>query len=243
MLSLGIDIGGSGIKGAIVDCSTGALASERIRVDTPQNMKDVIDAVLSLVRSLGWEGPVGCTFPAVVMKGKVLTAANIDKNWIGSQADILFSDACGQPFVLLNDADAAGIAEMRFGSGMNWKGTVIIVTVGTGIGTAIFSDGILLRNTEFGHILFKGKIAEAYCSDHTRKRLDLGWKDWGIRFNEYLLYLEKLFYPELIIVGGGASKKYEKFSKQLNTKAKVLPAALLNDAGIVGAALAAIQIP
>lgn len=241
MLNLGIDIGGSGIKGAIVDCSSGLLCSERIRVDTPASMKEVIDSVVSLIRTMNWNGPVGCTFPAVVMNGKILTAANIDKAWIGSDAEALFSKAAGQEFLLLNDADAAGIAEMRFGAGQGQNGTVIIVTVGTGIGTSIFTEGRLVRNTEFGHVLFKGKTAEAWCSDRTRKRLDLGWKEWGTRFNEYLIYLEKLFYPELIIIGGGASKKFEKFSKQLNIRAEIAPASLLNDAGIVGAAMAAIE--
>lgn len=237
---LGVDIGGSGIKGAIVDTTSGELLSERHRIETPQPASpEAVAAVLAqLVRHFNWSGPVGCGFPATVQHGIARTASNIAKSFIGTHIDDLFSNATQCTCYNVNDADAAGMAEMQFGEGKNHTGVVLLVTVGTGLGTAVFSNGQLVPNTELGHIyLENGFLAERYASDAVRKIEDLGWKTWGNRFNTYLNTLEKLLWPDVIILGGGASKKFDKFSPQLNLEAPVKPAAFLNQAGIVGAAL------
>jgi polyphosphate glucokinase len=191
------------------------------------------------VKHFEWNGPIGCGFPAVVQAGTVKTAANVHEKWIGTKAASLFSDATGCPAVVLNDADAAGMAEMTFGAGKDRLGTVLILTLGTGIGTAIFTQGCLLPNTELGHLLIRGKDAEHRASDAVRKEEDLGWKKWSKRLNEYLAEMERLFWPELIIVSGGVVKYHEKFFPLLETRAEIVPAQFLNEAGIVGAALAA----
>ncbi|MFK7933010.1 MAG: polyphosphate--glucose phosphotransferase [Saprospiraceae bacterium] len=237
---LGIDIGGSGIKGAVVDLNTGELVTERMRLLTPQPAvpKAVAETVKELVKKIGWEGkPIGCGFPAIIQHGVAKSAANIDDAWIGTNAAQLLTKATGCPVAVLNDADAAGFAEMRFGVGMDEDGVAMLITIGTGLGSALFMDGQLVPNTEFGHLKFKGDIAENYASNRIRKEHDLSWQEWGNRFNVYLKHLERLFTPDLIILGGGVSKKHEKFSKYIDAEARVIPAKLLNNAGIVGAAM------
>ncbi|MFQ5592578.1 MAG: polyphosphate--glucose phosphotransferase [Anaerolineae bacterium] len=240
---LGVDIGGSGIKGAPVNTETGQLLTRRYRIPTPQpaTPKAVAKTVAKLVKHFKWSGPVGCGFPAVIQNGVARTASNVDDRWIGTDAAALFSKAAGCPTQVINDADAAGLAEMKFGAGRDHQGVVLVITVGTGLGTALFTHGTLLPNTEMGHIILNGAVAEHYASDAVRKERDLSWKKWAIRFDEYLCRLEQLVWPDLIIVGGGASKKYEKFLPQLTVQAEVRPAQLLNEAGIVGAALSARQ--
>jgi len=240
MQILGVDIGGSGIKGAIVDTATGELVSDRHRLETPQPATpEAVAAVLAqLVLHFNWSGPVGCGFPASIQHGVARTAANIAPSFIGTPIDKLFSEATKCPCYNLNDADAAGMAEMHFGEGAGQSGVVLLITIGTGLGTVLFTDGKLLPNTELGHLYLKnGKEAEHFASDAVRKKEDLGWKQWGNRFNTYLTLMEALFWPDLIILGGGASKKFDKFKAQLTVEAPVKPAAFLNQAGIVGAAL------
>ncbi len=241
---LGIDIGGSGIKGAIVDTKEGVLLTERHRIKTPQpaTPQAVANTVAELVNHFNYSGPIGCGFPALIHHGFVQTAANIDKSWISVQAEQIFSKTCGTNVCVLNDADAAGIAELYFGAGKGRKGVALLLTIGTGIGSALLNNGALIPSTEFGHIEFKGDIAEKYCSDSARERLGLTWEKWGQRFNKYLHYMEKLFSPDIFILGGGASKKFNKFSDQINVKAEVVPAELRNLAGIIGAAIHAEKI-
>lgn len=238
---LGIDIGGTGIKGAPVDTQTGQLLAERQRLLTPEGAEPqaVAKTVAELVNLFQWEGPVGCGFPAVVRSGTVYTAANVHKTWIGTQAERLFGEVLNRPVRVINDADAAGMAEMRFGAGVGEKGVVLIVTIGTGLGTAIFTNGHLVPNTEFGHIEIEGQDAEQLASDAARKRDDLTWKKWSKRFNKYLNRLEALVWPDLIILGGGAIKRFDEFAPALTVRARVVPAQFMNEAGIVGAALAA----
>ncbi|MDR3411470.1 MAG: ROK family protein [Formivibrio sp.] len=240
---LGIDIGGSGIKGAPVDIETGALLAERIKLDTPQpaTPEAVGQVVRELVTQFSWKGPIGCTFPAIVHHGITLSAANVDKSWIGAPAQQILADAVGQPLLLLNDADAAGLAEVTFGAAKGVTGTVIVLTLGTGIGSALIVDGRLVPNTEFGHLQFKGGVAEKYCSAKIKDEMGLKWKEYSLRLNEYLNHVELLFSPDLIIIGGGISRKHEKFLPELKLRSPVLPAALRNDAGIVGAALAVVH--
>lgn len=242
MQGLGIDIGGSGIKGAIVDLDRGEVIGERHRIETPQPSvpQAVAQVVDQIVRHFAWDGPVGCTFPAIVRNGVTMTAANVDKSWIGTNAAALFSQTTGRKVRILNDADAAGIAEMTFGAGRDrQQGLVMVLTFGTGIGSAIFQDGKLLPNSEFGHLPMpmKGIIAEHYCSERIRKEEDLKWSEWAVRTNHYLALLELLLSPDLFIIGGGISKKAEKWMPMLKARAAILPAQLLNEAGIVGAAM------
>ncbi len=237
---LGIDIGGSGIKGAPVNSKSGQLIAERKRIPTPDpaTPEEITETFAQIVKDFNWSGPIGCGFPAVVRNGIVGTASNIDKKWIGVNVRQLFTQAAGSETVVVNDADAAGVAEIAFGAGKGHKGVVVIITVGTGLGTAVFSNGHLFPNTELGHIIMDGKIAEHYASDAVRKKEDLSWKKWSTRFNAYLAEIERLIWPDLIIIGGGVSKKQEKFFHYLETKTKILPAKLLNEAGIIGAAMA-----
>lgn len=241
MKVLGIDIGGSGIKGAPVDTKRGELLAPRYRIPTPEGAKpkDVAKVVAKITAHFSWEGPVGCGVPAVIQRGIAKTAANIDSAWIGTDIARLFTKNSGCPFHVVNDADAAGLAEMAFGVGKGRKGVVLIVTIGTGLGTSLFTEGVLLPNTELGHIEIGGEDAELNASGAARKREGLNWKEWAIRFDAYLKTLESLIWPDLIILGGGASKKHEKFFHLLTVQAEILPAATLNEAGIIGAALAA----
>lgn len=238
---LGIDIGGSGIKGAPVDLSQGVLAAERLRIATPQPATPdaVADTVGRIIRHFNWTGPVGCGLPSVVQNGVARTAANIDSSWIGTDVRALLSQRTGCPVTVINDADAAGIAEMRFGAGRGRNGTILMVTVGTGLGTALFRDGTLVPNTELGHLLLNGKVAEKYASAATREDLGLSYETWAKRLDLYLHQLQSLFWPDLFILGGGISKKHEKFFPFLTIETEFLPAVLRNQAGIVGAALAA----
>jgi polyphosphate glucokinase len=241
---LGVDIGGSGIKGAIVDTVTGKLVTERHRIQTPQPATpEAVAAVLAqLVLHFDWTGLVGCGFPAAIQHGVARTAANISSSFIGTHIDNLFSEATKCPCFCLNDADAAGMAEMHFGEGVGQSGVVLLITIGTGLGSVFFTDGKLLPNTELGHLyLQNGKEAELYASDAVRENEDLSWKSWGKRLNTYLTMMEELFWPDLIILGGGASKKFDKFKGQITVEAPVKPAAFLNQAGIVGAALYALS--
>lgn len=242
-MRLGIDIGGSGIKGAPVDTTTGELTAERFRVDTPQPATPdaVAEVVAQIVEHFAWTGPIGLTVPGVVKAGVVMTAANIDKGWIGTNAEALFAAATGQPCTVLNDADAAGVAEMRFGVGKGRGGVVIMVTLGTGIGFALFHDGVLVPNTELGHLEVGGKDAETFASARVREEKDESWKHWAHHVDKYLDRVDALLWPDLIIIGGGVSKKADKFFPHLDTRAELQPAALQNEAGIVGAALASLS--
>ena len=240
MQILGVDISGSGIKGAIVETDTGELISERHRIVTPQPATpEAIAAVLKqLVDYFDWKGPTGCGFPAAIQHGVARTASNISPLFIGTNIETLFSDTLQCPCHVLNDADAAGMAEIQFGERSNQSGVVLLTTIGTGLGSALFTEGQLLPNTELGHIyLNNGEIGEHYASGAVRKHEDLSWKQWGKRFNTYLMALEALFWPDCIILGGGASKKFDKFREYITVEAEVKPAAFLNQAGIVGAAL------
>jgi len=241
MTILGIDIGGSGIKGAPVDVLTGELVGPRYRLPTPEMAKpdDVAGIVTDIVKHFSWNGKIGCGFPAIIRNGVAFSAANVDKSWIGTDINQLLSETTGCTTRVINDADAAGLAEMRFGIGKNWqKGVVFLATLGTGIGTAVFVDGHLLPNTELGHIEIRGKDAERRASDAVRQRKELSWEEWGTRLNEYFQKIELLMWPDVVIIGGGASKDFDKFSPYIKLNCEVIPAQLLNLAGIIGAALA-----
>lgn len=240
---LGIDIGGSGIKGAIVDTTSGALKSERLRIRTPSpaTPQAVAATVAELVQQFAWQGPIGCGFPAVITNGVAKSAANIDSSWIGADVNALLTEALGSSCLVINDADAAGLAEMRFGSGKDRVGTTIVITVGTGLGSAFFSNGILYPNTELGHLRLKAGPAERYASAAVRKKEKLSWKAWSRRLNQFFSQVERLFSPELIIIGGGISRKHEKFFPLLDVQAELLPAQFRNRAGIIGAACMAAE--
>jgi polyphosphate glucokinase len=241
--TLGIDIGGTGIKGAPVDTATGKLLADRHRVLTPNpaTPEAVAEVVGQVARYFDWQGPTGATFPAVVKHGVALTAANVDRRWIGTDAAGMFSEAIGGPVTVVNDADAAGIAEMEFGAGQGVDGVVMMITLGTGIGSALFVDGTLVPNTELGHLELDGTDAERRAAESVRESEDLSWKKWSRRLDEYLDILHALFSPDLFIIGGGVSKKADKFVPRLSAETLVVPAQLLNDAGIVGAAIAHAQ--
>jgi polyphosphate glucokinase len=242
MQAFGIDIGGTGIKGAPVDLATGKLLADRKKIATPHpaTPEAVTEVVKEVVQSFGWTGVTGATYPGVVINGTIRSAANVDKSWIGADAAALFAKATGSEVAVLNDADAAGIAEMTFGAGVGVKGSVLMLTFGTGVGSALFTDGVLVRNTEFGHIEIRGKDAEKRASENAKVTRGWGWKDWTDRVSEYLQHIEALLSPDLIIVGGGISKEGDKWLPMLTgIQAQVVPAALQNDAGIVGAAMAA----
>ena len=239
---LGIDIGASGIKGAPVNTRTGDMTAERLRIPTPEGAEPgaVSQVVAQIVRHFSWSGPVGCGFPAAVRHGRALTAVNISRDWIGESAVELFQQAVGRSVTVINDADAAGLAEMRFGAGRGRAGLVMILTLGTGIGTALFIDGRPVPNTELGQIEFRGKMAEERAAAVVRKRQNLSWAKWARRLDDYLHRMEYYFWPDLMIVGGGVSKKAEKFLPLLTLQTEVVTAQMLNDAGIVGAALSAL---
>ena len=241
MHALGIDIGGTGMKAAPVDLDTGKFLADRIKIATPQPAAPgaVAGVVEKLVQAFYWSGPIGVTFPGVVIDGVTRTAANMDKGWIGLDARSLLAKAAGQEVRLLNDADAAGVAEMTFGAGSGEPGTVLMVTLGTGIGSALFVNGILVPNTEFGHLEIRGKDAEQRASERAKTLHDMHWKQLAKNVNEYLEHVEALLSPQLIIIGGGISRQSDKFIPLFTgLNAKVVPAAMHNDAGITGAAMA-----
>ena len=238
----GIDVGGSGIKGAPVDTETGELLAERVRIKTPKpsTPEAIVATTVEVVRQCGWDGPTGCGFPAVVKVGVVKTAANIDEANVGFDLSGRLEQELGNPVRVINDGDAAGLAEMRWGAGRETDGVVLMLTLGTGIGSSLFVGGQLVPNTEFGHIEVRGKDAEYRASDSARKRDDLSWKEYAKRLDEYLHRIENLLWPDLIVIGGGISKKSEKFFPHLTARTRVVPAQMFNEAGIAGAALAGI---
>ncbi|HEX2300349.1 MAG TPA: ROK family protein [Pseudonocardiaceae bacterium] len=239
----GVDVGGSAIKGCTVDLRRGGLDDERVRIPTPPpaTPEEVARIVAAITREFGWHGPMGVTLPCVVKEGVALTAANVDRAWVGTDAAALFSEHCRAPVTVLNDADAAGLAEMRFGAGRDRDGVVVLLTFGTGIGSALFLDGELVPNTEFGHLQVDGADAEARAAASAREIEALSWADWTPRVSRYLQVLENLLWPDLIIVGGGVSKKSDRWLPLLECRTSVVAAALRNDAGIVGAAAAAAE--
>ena len=236
--ALGVDIGGSGIKAAPVDLASGQLLTRRERIPTPEPSTPaaVGEIVAELARRFEWTGPIGCTFPAVIKRGVALSAANVDKSWIGTDVDAVMSAATGCAVTVMNDADAAGVAEMRWGAGRGEEGLVIMITLGTGIGSALFIDGILVPNTELGHLEIRGKDAEARASANAREERKLSWHEWAEDVDEYLRHVEHLLSPDLFIIGGGVSTKADRFVPRLTVTARVVPAAMGNDAGIAGAA-------
>ena len=238
---LGIDVGGTGIKGAIIDTDSGQLVSERKRLSTPRpaSPRLIIETIVELIRFFNWQKEIGCGFPAVIQEGIVRTASNIDKEWIGLNAAQLITEASSCPTYLINDADAAGEAEIAFGSGRGNKGNLIFFTVGTGIGSALFYQGNLYPNTELGFVKIKGRYGEHYAADSIRKSENLSWSQWGRRFCRYLKKVEVLLRPDLFILGGGISKKFTLYETYLKCKTPIIPAQLKNNAGIIGAAVGA----
>ena len=238
---LGIDVGGSGIKGAPVDTQAGKLVADRLRIPTPEQAEPhpVAEVVAQIAQSFQWKGPIGIGFPAPIKNGVAMMAANVSPKWVGINGDDVFTHITGCDCTLVNDADAAGLAEMAFGAGRGQMGTVIMLTLGTGIGSAVFFGGRLLKNTEFGHIEIEGQEAESRASAAAREREDLSWKKYARRLDVYLHMMQKLFWPDLFIIGGGISKKSEDFLPALTIDVPVVPALLLNEAGIIGAAMAA----
>jgi polyphosphate glucokinase len=239
--AFGVDIGGSGIKGAIVDLDKGDLATERVKYLTPHpsTPEAVAEVVARLVQQAGWSGDLGATFPAVIKNGVAKSAANVDKSWIGTDVDKVFTDITHCDVTVLNDADAAGIAEARFGAAKGVEGVVILLTFGTGIGSALLLDGQLVPNTELGHLELDGSDAEKKASSAAKDNEGLSYKQWAKRVQRYLRHVEKLFTPDLFVVGGGVSKNSDKWVPLLDLHTPVKPAELLNNAGIVGAAMAA----
>ena len=235
----GIDIGGTGMKAAIVDLRDGSLVSHRHRIATPQPATPAAMAavVRELVGGHGWSGPLGVAFPSIVHHGVVGLAANIDPSWMGVDADALFTQACGLEVTMANDADAAGIAEMRFGAGRGRDGVVIMLTFGTGIGSGLFFDGVLVPNTELGHLELDGHDAESRAAAVVREREGIGWDEWAPRVERYLRHVEMLFSPDLVIVGGGVSKAAHEWLQLISIETEIVPAVMANNAGIVGAAL------
>jgi polyphosphate glucokinase len=241
-LGFGIDIGGSGIKGAPVDLHKGRLAAERVRIPTPQpsTPEAVAETVTQILDEFDWRDSFGCTFPAVVQHGVTRTAANVDRAWIDCDAAAVLRRVTGRDALLVNDADAAGVAEAEFGAAADHHhGLVLVVTLGTGIGSALVNHGKLVPNTEFGHLEIDGFDAESRAADSAREREDLDWEEWGGRLQRYFTHVENLLWPDLIVVGGGVSKKFEKWSPYVRTRTELVPAGLLNEAGIIGAALLA----
>jgi len=245
-VALGIDIGGTGMKAAPVDVTTGRILGDRFRIPTPQ--PSTPEAMAAVVRDLdrhftditGGSGPVGVAFPAVVRAGVVHSAANIDSSWMGVDAASAFSEAVGRPVVVVNDADAAGIAEMSFGAGRGRSGLVITLTLGTGIGSGMFMDGVLVPNTEFGHLEFRGESVERYAAASAMEREELPWEDWADRVGEFLDMVDRLFSPDMVILGGGVSREPERWFHRIDTRFETVIAAMANHAGVVGAAMAAV---
>ncbi|MGB7981969.1 MAG: ROK family protein [Candidatus Nanopelagicales bacterium] len=242
-IGFGVDIGGSGIKGARVDLATGELASERVKISTPRSydVDEVVQAVLDVVAKAEWDGPFGCTFPGIVKHGVLHSAANLGPHWLDLDFQALLTERAGRPVTLLNDADAAGLAEIDFGVAKGRDGVVIVTTLGTGIGSAVFLDGKLLPNTEFGHLEIDGEIAEKRASSAAKEREGLSYKQWAPRLQRFYSHLDFLFSPDLIVVGGGISRKSAKFLPLIDIRAEIVPAQLENQAGIAGAAMAAAE--
>jgi len=245
MITLGIDIGGSGIKGALVDTEKGEMVTDRLRISTPQPAKPpaVIAVLKEIVDHFEYSGPIGVGLPGIVINGTVYSSANIDDDWLGFPGQQAMAEATGCPVTLANDADVAGVAEMRFGTGTGQSGTVMIFTLGTGIGSAVFVNSRLVPNTELGHLYLRNqkKDAENYAAERIRDEKNLSWKQWGKRLNTYFQHIEFLFSPELIIIGGGISKKHEEYLPFIKTRARMVPAELRNEAGIIGAAVLAAE--
>ncbi len=237
----GVDVGGSGIKGAPIDLETGELVAERHKVATPQPATpgSVAEAVAEVVSHFGWQGPVGATFPGVITGGVARTAANLDPSWVGTDVAAAFAEATGEPVVVVNDADAAGLAEVRWGAARDHGGLVLVITFGTGIGTALVHQGRVVPNIELGHIELDGVDAETRASAAAREREDLGWAEWADRVQRYLRAVESYLWPELIVVGGGVSRRAKKWLPLIEIRTPIVPAALQNQAGIAGAALIA----
>ena len=242
-LVLGIDIGGSGIKGAIVNVKKGEMITDRYRIPTPETStpEAVVDTIKKIAKKFDWKGPVGVGFPGVIQHGVVKTAANVDNGWLNVHLEKLLEKRTGCKCVAVNDADAAGMAEMKYGAGRKNKGVVIMLTIGTGIGSALFTQGKLSPNCEWGDICLPGGVenAEKWASDATRKDFGLTWDEWMQRLKTYINYIENMFWPDLIIIGGGFAKKFEKKGIPFETRTRIVPARLLNEAGIIGAAVAA----
>jgi polyphosphate glucokinase len=243
MATIGIDIGGSGVKGAPVDTVRGELLAERYRVPTPQpsDVTSVVEAVAEVAAQFDGFDRVGITFPGVVVDGVTRTAANVDKSWLDAPAAKVFGERLGKPVTVLNDADAAGVAEVAFGAGKGQPGLAMMLTFGTGIGSALFLDGVLIPNTEFGHLEIDGKDAELRASDRAREAEDMSWEKWAGRVETYLKHVEALLSPRLFILGGGVSKKSDRFLPLIDIRTPIVPATLLNNAGIIGAAVTAEQ--
>ena len=238
---LGIDVGASAVKGGIVDLKKGEMISERFKIKTgtpPSSIGDVVDAFAKIVTHFDWKGEIGVGFPSIIKNNVVHSASNVDPNWIGKDLKEVFGKRVGLPIFAVNDADAAGMAERAFGGGKGQLGTVLLLTLGTGIGSAFFRDGVLIPNTELGHLKFRGDIAEKYCSSRIKEIENLSMKKWGRRLDRYLLHIEHLFSPDLILIGGGISRKFDSYKDYLTVKTKVRPAEMKNVAGIVGAAMA-----
>ena len=241
---LGIDVGGTGIKGAVVDTVTGELVTERIKYKTPQPAvpRDMIDIMKKIALDFNWfGGQVGVGFPAIIKEGKALSASNIDDKWLGYNVQKKLTDALGSEVTVMNDADAAGLAEYTFGTAAKPTGTTLLLTLGTGIGSALFREGKLLPNTELGHLKWKDSVAEKYAANSARERKDLSWKEWGKELNKVLHHIHFVLSPDHILIGGGVSKKFENYKKYIDLDIPVEPATLLNYAGIIGAACAAVQ--
>jgi polyphosphate glucokinase len=240
-LGFGIDIGGTGMKAAIVDLASGELRSDRVRIPTPRPATpDAMAKVASeLVRALSWSSPIGVGFPGIVRHGVIGSAVNLDPSWVEIDADRVFTDACGVDVAMVNDADAAGLAEVRWGAGREVDGVVLVLTFGTGIGSALFVDGTLVPNTELGHLELDGSDVELRAAAIVRDREGIGWKEWASRVERYLRHLEMLFSPDLFVVGGGVSKHAGKWLPRISIDTPIVPAAMANNAGIVGAALVA----
>jgi Transcriptional regulator/sugar kinase len=242
--ALGIDIGGTGIKAAVVDVESGQLVTDRIRESTPRpaTPEAVLGVVVDVVRRLEVTGmltegmPGGAGFPSVIRAGEAMTATNLDPSWIGAPVQQMLGQRLGRPMVVLNDADAAGVAEIAYGAGQGQAGVVLLLDLGTGIGSALFIDGQLVPNLQLGHVEFHCRDAETRLSSAARSRRKIGWRKWGAEFNELLASYETYLWPDLIILGGGLARKFSKFDKYLKTKAPLVPAAMGNSAGIVGAA-------
>ena len=241
---LGIDVGGTGIKGALVDVESGELLSDRHRVDTPQpaTPETMASAISQVVSTFDYSGPVGCCFPTIVVDGHARSVSNLDESWRNVQIDETFAQATGHPFVVINDADAAAIAEMRLGAGKGLDGLVIMITIGTGLGSGMFYNGELIPNIEFGHMAGKdGEPFEKYASKRARIDEELSWPEWGKRFNAFLKRVDRVCSPDHFIIGGGTSKKFDRFRDEITVSREIHVARFLNNAGIIGAAVAAVD--